>query len=195
VLLFPTGQLQWHSKIPHKKQDNQAQNNQAQDNQVQDNQEQDNQEQDNQEHDNQKHADHVEDILEAPPNNHSETDKFVSLAQFFRYRLHIRLSHLDSNHLFLSGKLFQEYVCESWAFTEQKYLAQLKAKQSDLRIELYRGLADAVAHNVDTNLEDLGRRIILPSSFAGSTRHMQQQCQDVLAINHYHGGGVIYLSP
>ena len=120
--------------------------------------------------------------------------KFVSLAQYFRYRLHIRPSHLDSNHLFLAGKLFQEYVCESWAITEQKRLAQLRAKQSDLRADLYQGLADAVAHDVETNLQDLGKRIILPSSFSGSTRHMQQQCQDALAINRYFGGGDLFVT-
>ena len=45
--------------------------------------------------------------------NNNQNNKFVSLAQYFRYCLHICPSHLDSNHLFLAGKLFQEYVCES----------------------------------------------------------------------------------
>ena len=154
VLLFPTGQLQWHPKIPYNGEEDQR----------------------------------------AQPGDNDEDGKFVSLAQYFRYRLHIRPTHFDSNHLFLAGKLFQEYVCESWAITEQKRLAQLRAKQTDLRVELYRGLADAVAHNVETNLEDLGKRIILPSSFSGGTRHMQQQCQDALAINRYFGGGDLFIT-
>ena len=154
VLLFPTGQLQWHPRISYNGQENQV----------------------------------------AQPDENDENGKFVSLAQYFRYCLHIRPTQLDSNHLFLAGKLFQKYVCESWAIAEQKRLAQLRAKQNDLRVELYRGLADAVAHNVDTSLEDLGRRIILPSSFSGSTRHMQQQCQDALAINRYFGGGNLFIT-
>jgi len=148
VLLFPTGQLQWHPKIPYQGHENQ----------------------------------------------NNENDKYISLVQYFRYRLHIRPTHLDSNHLFLAGKLFQEYVCESWAITEQKRLAQLRAKQDDLRAEVYKGLADAVAHDIDTSLENLGKRIILPSSFSGSTRHMQQQCQDALAINRYFGGGDLFIT-
>ena len=155
VLLFPTGQLQWHPRIPYNEQENKAA--------------------------------HLND-------DNDENGKFVSLAQYLRYCLHIHPTHLDSNHLFLAGKLFQEYVCESWAITEQKRLAQLRAKQDDLRVELYRGLADAVAHDVDTNLQNLGKRIILPSSFSGSTRHMQQQCQDALAINHYFGGGNLFIT-
>jgi hypothetical protein len=129
-----------------------------------------------------------------PNNDNDENGKFVSLVQYFCYRLHIHPTHFDSNHLFLAGKLFQEYVCESWAITEQKRLAQLRAKQDDLRVELYRGLANAVAHDVDTNLHDLGKRIILPSSFSGSTHHMQQQCQDALAINRYFGGGDLFIT-
>ncbi len=81
----------------------------------------------------------------------------VSLEEYFRYRFHIRPTHVESNHLFLAGKLFQAYVCESWAVAEQKHLGQLATRQDDLRVELYQGLADAVVANVDTNLNDLGR--------------------------------------
>ena len=95
VLLFPTGQLQWHPRISYSEQENQE---------------------------------------VAQPAEGDENGKFISLAQYFRYRIHIRPTHLDSNHLFLSEKLFQEYVCESWAITEQKRLAQLRAKQKKLRL-------------------------------------------------------------
>ena len=101
---------------------------------------------------------------------------------------------IESNHLFLAGKLFQEYVCEAWAVAEQKRLSQLRAIQSKLRVEIYQGLVDAVAANADANLNDLGRRFILPSSFPGSTRNMQQHCQDALAINRYFGGGDLFVT-
>ena len=60
--------------------------------------------------------------------------------------------------------------------------------------EVYAGLADAVAANVDADTEALGRRIILPSSFAGSTHHMQQLLQDALAINRYFKGGDLFMT-
>jgi hypothetical protein len=78
-----------------------------------------------------------------------------------------------SNHLFLAGKLFQAYVCESWAVAEQKHLIQIATIQNNLRVELYQGLTDAIVANVDVNLNDLGRRTILPSSFSGGTHYMQ----------------------
>ena len=120
--------------------------------------------------------------------------QFISMEEYFRSRLHIRPTFVESNHLFLAGKLFQEYVCEAWAVAEQKRLSQLRAIQSKLRVEIYQGLVDAVAANADANLDDLGRRFILPSSFSGSTRNMQQHCQDALAINRYFGGGDLFVT-
>jgi hypothetical protein len=42
-----------------------------------------------------------------------EQEKYVTLAEYHRYRFHIRPLDKESNHLFLAGKLFQEYVVES----------------------------------------------------------------------------------
>ena len=76
---------------------------------------------------------------------------------------------------------------------EQKHLGQLAAIQDNLRVELYQGLADAVTAN-DVNINDLGTRTILPSSFSGGTRYMQQLLQDALAINRYFGGGDLFIT-
>ena len=145
VLLFPTGQLGWHSKIPYRG---------AQD----------------------------------------ENEKYVSFAEYFRYRLHIHPTEIESNHLFLCGKLFQEFICESWALAEQKCLYQLKFMQTKIRHEVYHGLVDAVNANDNADMDQLGKKYILPSSFAGSTRNMQQHCQDALAINRHFGGGDLFIT-
>jgi hypothetical protein len=122
------------------------------------------------------------------------TRENVSLEEYFCYRFHIRPTHIESNHLFLAGKLFQAYVCKSWAVAEQKRLGQLQHIQDHLRVELYQGLADAVVANVNVNLNDLGKRTILPSSFSGGTYYMQQLCQDALAINRYFEGGDLFIT-
>ncbi len=148
VLLLPTGQMGWYTRIPYME---------------------------------------VEDQRGPYKRMH------VFLEEYLRYRFHIRPIHIESNHLFLAGKLFQAYVCESWAIAEQQCLAQLAAIQDNLRVELYQGLADAIA-NVDVNINDLGRRTILPSSFSSGTHYMQQLCQDALAINRYFGGGDLFIT-
>ena len=120
--------------------------------------------------------------------------KYVSLAGFNKYRLHIRPENVESIHLFLTGKLFQEYVCEAWAVAEQNRLNWIRLNQTKLRVELYKGLQDAVAANPEADWDQLGKRFILPSSFTGSTRNMQQHLQDALAINCFYGGGDLFVT-
>jgi hypothetical protein len=117
---------------------------------------------------------------------------YVSMAEYNRYHLFVRLT--ESHHIFLTGNLFQEFVCESWAVAEQNRLNYLRQHQQDLRAEVYQGLVDAVSADADADMNQLGTRIILPSSFTGSTRHMQQLLQDALAINRYYGGGDLFIT-
>jgi Helitron helicase-like domain at N-terminus len=146
VLLFPTGQLQWHPQIEYAAAEGQR------------------------------------------------ICKHVSKSEFYHYRLHPRPPAIKPQHIFLTGKLLQEFICDQWATSEQERLQFIMMNQDTIRGEVYAGLADAVAGNVDTNAESLGRRIILPSSFAGSTRHMQQLLQDALAINRYFKSGDLFLT-
>src|SRR5207248_2638079 len=62
---------------------------------------------------------------------------------------------------------------------EQNRLNYLKYNQATLRTDLYNGVIDAIHAGDCTNL---GRRIILPSSFAGGPRQMYQLYQDAMAI-------------
>ncbi|GBN46553.1 hypothetical protein AVEN_271314-1 [Araneus ventricosus] len=81
-----------------------------------------------------------------------------------------------------SGKLFQQYIVDAYVKTEGSRLHFLRQNQKDLRIELYRGLLDALecrAHNENILT---GKLIIVPSSFQGSPRHMQQNYQDAMAM-------------
>jgi len=113
------------------------------------------------------------------------------MAQYYKYQLHI--CTVGSPYLFLVGNLFQEYVCKSWAIAEQNRLHWIKANQKDLRVDLYKGLEDA-ATRADSNWDQLGKKFILPSSFTGSTRNMQQHLQDTLAINRYYRGGDLFIT-
>ena len=55
------------------------------------------------------------------PNDSGEPEdssKHVSLMEFFYYHFYIRTPDFESNHLFLSGPLFQEYICKCWVIVE-----------------------------------------------------------------------------
>ena len=94
----------------------------------------------------------------------------------------------------MAAKLLQEWIVDSWALSEQARLRWIKQNQPTLRSESRRGLMDAVAIDPNATGENVGQRTILPSSFAGSTRNMIQNCQDALAINHYNGGADLFLT-
>ncbi|GBN57856.1 hypothetical protein AVEN_43929-1, partial [Araneus ventricosus] len=70
----------------------------------------------------------------------------------------------------------------------------LRQNQEDLRIELYRGLLDALecrAHNENIRT---GKLIILPSSSQGSPRHTQKNYQDAMAMVRKFGKPDLFLT-
>ncbi|CAB5176430.1 unnamed protein product [Rhizophagus irregularis] len=95
--------------------------------------------------------------------------------QFYSYRLQIR----DGDWIQNAGRLYQQYIVDQYAKIEQNRLNYLKHNQATLRTDLYNGVMDAIHANDNSNV---GRRIILPSSFAGSPRQMYQLYQDAMSI-------------
>ena len=51
-----------------------------------------------------------------------------------------------------------------------------------------------MATNLEADWNQLGKRFILPSSFTGSTRNMQQHLQDALAINCFYREGDLFVT-
>jgi hypothetical protein len=105
----------------------------------------------------------------------------VTQMQFYSYRLQIR----DGNWIQYAGRLYQQYIVDQYAKIEQERLNYLRQNQTTLRAEMYQGTVDAV--NIGDISNSIGRRIILPSSFAGGPRQMYQLYQDAMAIVSHFG--------
>jgi len=58
--------------------------------------------------------------------------KYMFMAEFNCFHLFLCPSHIQFNHIFLAGKLFQEYVCETWAVSEQNHINYLRMNQNRL---------------------------------------------------------------
>jgi len=80
------------------------------------------------------------------------------------------------------GHLFQQYIVDMWASADQTRLAFLQFNQGRLRATLYSGFEDWLTANKVGNPQDLGRCVLLPSSYIGGPRHQQQQYQDAMVI-------------
>ncbi|KAK4521041.1 Isochorismatase domain-containing protein [Mucor velutinosus] len=110
---------------------------------------------------------------------------------FYRFRLHVRNG--ESKILFLSRRLFQQYLIDAWAVCEQTKLNWIKANQTTLRADVYKGLADAISAS-DTDLETVGRTFILPSSFTGGPRFMAELYQNAMAISRFFGKPTLFIT-
>ena len=66
------------------------------------------------------------------------------------------------------GRLFQQYIVDMYSKVEAAQLSYIHFNQPKLHAEVYQGLSDAV-HASDGNVDrsQLGRRLVLPSSFTG----------------------------
>ncbi|OAD75969.1 hypothetical protein PHYBLDRAFT_59500 [Phycomyces blakesleeanus NRRL 1555(-)] len=109
----------------------------------------------------------------------------------------IDASSLSEEHvthlLHLFGRLFQQYIVDMYAKVEHDRLHFITSNQNRLRVDLYSGIQDAVIHN-DCNLANLGKRVILPSSFIGSPRYMAQLYQDSMSIVRRFGKSDLFIT-
>lgn len=101
------------------------------------------------------------------------------------YYLHYRPN--NRSLLFYGGRLFQEWCVDAAATYEQNNLRWVKANLKKLRSDLYRGLADTIADHYVLDANTLGKRVILPSTFAGSPRQMGELYNNAMSLVRYFG--------
>ena len=125
-------------------------------------------------------------LLPMRPGDRGQTrSNTISQTCYYAYRLHQRRN--EASTILQGGRLFQQWIVDGWASTEQSKLNWIKANQKTLRADVYDGFRDAVANNDHVDLNQTGQRLILPSSHSGSPRHMYQLFQDSMAIcRHFH---------
>jgi hypothetical protein len=99
-----------------------------------------------------------------------------------------------SHALFVYGKrLYQEWGVDQYSKVQSQRLFYIRNNQGPLHATIYGGVADAVANN-DANIDNLGRLIVLPSSFIGGIRHMAQLYQDSMAIVRQYGKPDLFIT-
>lgn len=125
--------------------------------------------------------------------NRESHERHITQVQFYSYRLHTRQHEYPT--LQFGGRLFQQYVCDMWVSTDQSRLRWVETHQSQLRAALYSGLEDAVQHGErDIDLHDVGHRVVLPSSYIGGPRYMNQRFQDAIALARYYHGFDLFIT-
>jgi len=111
----------------------------------------------------------------------------ISPEQFYRRRLMVfPLDEKVEEQRILphaGGLLFQQYCCDACTRKEAQALRWLRGNQNLLRAESYKGLVDAVSQpGFEAGVTKVGRQIILPATYAGGPRAMQQNYLDAMSI-------------
>ncbi|OBZ69834.1 hypothetical protein A0H81_10535 [Grifola frondosa] len=107
----------------------------------------------------------------------------LSQTRFYAYRLQVHRNEFST--ILRGGRLLQQYMVDAWAASDQCKLNFLTHHQDNLCVSVYRGLEDALRGGRDLSLSELGRMVVLPSSYTGGPRYMQQLFQDGMAIGRY----------
>ncbi|XP_058797015.1 uncharacterized protein LOC131667548 [Phymastichus coffea] len=82
----------------------------------------------------------------------------------------------------------------SYVKVEKDRIQYCKGHQRELRADTYKGLSDYMQNTADEVGGQVGKTVILPSSFTGSPRYMQQCYQDAMAIVNEKGKPDIFLT-
>ena len=78
------------------------------------------------------------------------------------------------------GALFEEWLVLQWAKEEQQRLTWVRNNQATIRADLYQNVLTQSTQS--TQASQVGRRVVLPSSFTGGPRFMTQLYHDGMAI-------------
>ncbi|XP_058790186.1 uncharacterized protein LOC131663673 [Phymastichus coffea] len=106
--------------------------------------------------------------------------KRVSRMAYYRHRMAIRLD--EFNPFIIGGRLFQQWVVDSYVKVEKDRIQYCKDHQKELKADTYKRLSDYMQNTAEEVGGQVGKTVILPSSFTGSPRYMQQCYQDAMAL-------------
>lgn len=79
-----------------------------------------------------------------------------------------------------------------YAKMEAERLLYIRQNQTKLRAESYNVFNDAIAN--EERPQDIGKRVILPSSYIGSPRHMHEYSQDAMAYVRMYGRPDLFIT-
>ena len=115
----------------------------------------------------------------------------LTLNEFYAYRVAVR-DNFSTIHL--SRLLFQQYLVDAFTKIDGNKLAYIRTHQSQLCVKSYQGLMDHIDRHAQAEDAQVGRIVIVPSSFEGSERSMYQKFQDAMTIVTTHGKPDIFLT-
>ena len=100
----------------------------------------------------------------------------ITQLQFYCFHFFTR----QGNYILQARRLFQQYIVDAYAKVECERLHFIRREQKRLRADNYQELRDTIV-NTDGNPQNVGQRIILPSTYYGGPRYMFEKQQDAMS--------------
>ncbi|GBN31900.1 hypothetical protein AVEN_239102-1 [Araneus ventricosus] len=104
----------------------------------------------------------------------------VSAMSFYAYRLMVRSTE---KRLLNYRQLLHHYLIDMYAKIEAERLLFIRLNQKKLRVDEYIHLKDAITN--DSDPDNHGKFVILPSTFTGCPRNMHEYAQGALTYLHH----------
>ncbi|XP_077277509.1 uncharacterized protein LOC143905793 [Temnothorax americanus] len=110
------------------------------------------------------------------------------------YYAHLLAPRVEFSQFKKAGKLRCQFILDAYMKTEANRLNYIILNQPQLRAELYSGLMDHLDNRAQNEGIKAGIPVILPSSFMGSPRNMQERYQDAMSLVRKFGKPDIFLT-
>uniref|UniRef100_A0A0D3BBU1 Helitron helicase-like domain-containing protein n=1 Tax=Brassica oleracea var. oleracea TaxID=109376 RepID=A0A0D3BBU1_BRAOL len=115
----------------------------------------------------------------------------MTMREYFAHQIQTRPT--EGMTIIKAGRLLHQYIVDAYVATEQERLRFIRHSQKKLRAELFTNVCDALERG-DTDASQLGKKVILPSSFTGGPRYMSEKYQDAMAICRWYGNPHLFIT-
>ncbi|XP_058726735.1 uncharacterized protein LOC131598121 [Vicia villosa] len=103
----------------------------------------------------------------------------LTIREWLAYRIQTRAT--EAHTLLRSRRLFQQFLVDEFCMMESQRLNYIRKHQKKLRVSKYSNLTGP-DQGSDTQGSNKGKRVVLPSTYVGSRRYMEQLYFDGMAI-------------
>ena len=114
------------------------------------------------------------------------------LTAMIYYRYHVMVRQ-NVSVLLRAKRLFQQYLVDAYCKIETERLQFLRLEQTSLRADCYKDLRDAILDG-DGDPSNVGRRIVLPSTFTGGRFYMHERQQDAMTYVRMYGHPDLFIT-
>ncbi|CAA7016471.1 unnamed protein product [Microthlaspi erraticum] len=118
------------------------------------------------------------------PDERKGKRKFISMREFSAFRIQDRPS--ESQAIVRSKRLFQQFLVDVYTMIEACRLRYLRTNQKKLRSDKYVNVVEAQNDGV-TDMSKRGKRVLIPASFTGGPRYLNNNYMDAMAICKHFG--------